>query len=689
MPVRGTVPQPRALPEYFQSFQELDDWRTSKTGPFYSAEGVRPYVPRRLRTEDITGQGRLLIAHDFKVNTNERRLCPSIAVLTGPGSFAHHRITIPPPEWIASAHRQGVPILGTLGLHVLKWNYGRMFEGEAQEDCFRMVIGTQPRNATVDDAPWSRANYTVPVSPHYAEILADIAKERGFDGWLINIEMDLKGGSSQARGIAAWVSLFQQEVLKKVGSHGLVLWYDSVTFRGHLSWQERLSSRNLPFFLSSSGLFTNYAWYNHFPQRQIDYFNSLDPKLLKGKSLQDIYAGIDMWGRGSHGGGGFGMYKALEHADPQKLGLSIALLAPGWTWESENENPGWTWERFWEQDTNLWVGPSSSKVAIEVPPTEFKVVEPMCEHGPFKPVSKFFPTLPPPDPLDLAFYTSFSPGVGHQWFVEGKEVFYSGSGWTDIEKQTSTGDLVWPKPTVYNLVGGGLSDADASSALYFEDAWNGGNSLQINVTRTRGSTGYAGYWVPIQSLSLSTGNRYEASVVYKVGEGATGDVDAKLDLGVRGGGTRRNAGFKLLEEDTTALASGWAKARIVFEPSAAEGEESIVPASIGFIVSVSSDSTKSSPSNNSFLLPFLVGQIAVHPHLPADYHSFEASLYSLSFKRNATSRSPLDGMLSWDIVAALPEPPEPDESPDRDDPNLFWEVQPTERNWFPKPRTDG
>lgn len=34
--------------------------------------------------------------------------------------------------------------------------------------------------------------------------------------------------------------------------------YDSVVFSGQLAWQDRLNSCNLPFFLSSTGLFSNY-----------------------------------------------------------------------------------------------------------------------------------------------------------------------------------------------------------------------------------------------------------------------------------------------------------------------------------------------------------------------------------------------------------------------------------------------
>jgi len=35
--------------------------------------------------------------------------------------------------------------------------------------------------------------------------------------------------------------------------------YDSVVITGQLAWQDRLNSFNLPFFLSSTGLFSNYT----------------------------------------------------------------------------------------------------------------------------------------------------------------------------------------------------------------------------------------------------------------------------------------------------------------------------------------------------------------------------------------------------------------------------------------------
>jgi mannosyl-glycoprotein endo-beta-N-acetylglucosaminidase len=117
---------------------------------------------------------------------------------------------------------------------------------------------------------------TLPLSPHYARVLAELARERGFDGYLLNFECHLLGGVEQTRAVAAWITLLQSEILARVGAHGETHWfvvsysrltlysnsisfrYDSVTINGRLLWQNRLNSQNLPFFLSSTSLFTNY-----------------------------------------------------------------------------------------------------------------------------------------------------------------------------------------------------------------------------------------------------------------------------------------------------------------------------------------------------------------------------------------------------------------------------------------------
>ena len=52
--------------------------------------------------------------------------------------------------------------------------------------------------------------------------------------------------------------------------------------------------------------------------------------------IRDIYVGIDVFGRGCYGGGGFACNEALDQICLERRGkqLSIAIFAPGWTHET-------------------------------------------------------------------------------------------------------------------------------------------------------------------------------------------------------------------------------------------------------------------------------------------------------------------------------------------------------------------
>ena len=67
----------------------------------------------------------------------------------------------------------------------------------------------------------------------------------------------------------------------------LVLWYDAVTDRGQLQWQNALTPRNAPFFARSDGLFTNYHW-----NEQLLAVSAANA----GDRVAQIYAGVDVHG---------------------------------------------------------------------------------------------------------------------------------------------------------------------------------------------------------------------------------------------------------------------------------------------------------------------------------------------------------------------------------------------------------
>jgi len=57
-------------------------------------------------------------------------------------------------------------------------------------------------------------------------LLADIAYQRGFDGYLLNFEwyLSAESGIGQARALTAWILLLQAELKAKVGSHAEAIW---------------------------------------------------------------------------------------------------------------------------------------------------------------------------------------------------------------------------------------------------------------------------------------------------------------------------------------------------------------------------------------------------------------------------------------------------------------------------------
>ena len=351
-----------------------------------------------------------------------------------------------------------------------------------------------------------------------------------------------------------------------------------------------MNGLNLQFFLSSDSIFTNYFWSPDIPPSSAEYLLNIEPQTLQGreKNLRDIFFGVDVWGRGSHGGGGFGLFKAIEHIDPESLGLSLALFGPGWTWENDEGAEHWNWEYWWARERTLWVGPSDEGTSVDVPDFAPRKGEPPCEHGAFKPISKFFTGMPPPNPDSLPFHSSFCPGVGYSWFVEGRQVLHKPNGWTDIDKQTSIGDLVWPRPNIF------WEDEEldetlpkASSELSFDDAFNSGSSLKISLVNENlyDESTFRCYWLPIQSIALTAGKLYEVTLVYK---SHTIDVETDLALSVKCASEDLKIDIQPVTDGQSGdIGSNWNKLTITCKIPTNSGPD--VLANVGIIAGVAYD----------------------------------------------------------------------------------------------------
>ena len=136
----------------------------------------------------------------------------------------------------------------------------------------------------------------------------------------------------------------------QANSEAVILWYDSVTLEGKLDWQNELNSSNEDFFDACDGIFLNYT---RTPGEQPKYtyiiwivcsysmhilrtfftenLEASKSLALSKNRLKDVFVGVDVFGRGCFGGGGFNTNKAMEVIRQQNM--SAALFAPSWTWE--------------------------------------------------------------------------------------------------------------------------------------------------------------------------------------------------------------------------------------------------------------------------------------------------------------------------------------------------------------------
>ena len=394
------------------------------------------------------------------------------------------------------------------------------------------------------------------------------------------------------------------------------------------------------------------------------------------KTLQDIYTGIDIWGRGSHGGGGFGSYRALEHIDPISLGLSVALFGPGWTWETRQDEPGFSWSSWWETERRLWIGPVVPNENVDVPPlVKRREDEPDCFHGPFRPFSDFFPTHMPPDPALFPFCTTFSPGVGYAWFVNGREVLArTDAGWTDVDKQGTLGDKLWPRPAVQWEDRESTEPVpEASSALCFDDAWLGGNSLRVafNVTGSNAEDAFFRcVWLPIQTLSVTSHFRYTVHIVFKSQSGVGPPVDVDIGLSVK----------CLLSESaldisaiSTAedLAGGWSRQTLTFTVS---DKQKDTPVIAGLVIGFTTEDTL-----QKLQFSILLGQLAVYlaPPTPTPHLSLASpQILWADFRLKEGGKS---GVLTWEMAAVFPPISLPVTNPPADSPTPLWSLDNSSR----------
>ncbi|KAK6537950.1 hypothetical protein TWF694_010845 [Orbilia ellipsospora] len=361
---------------------------------------------------------RLLVCHDFKggylpyedsqgiFSENAVYTLEYLHLISTFVYFSHRRVTIPPAPWINVMHKNGIRVLGTFLV--------------------------EPGNTSGFDDLLERdpnGNYI------FVEKLADLAAYYGFDGWLLNFEAHFPDSTYNLQDTIKFIEDLRIGCDKRVkGSQ--VVWYDSLTIYNRVAYANGLSPANAPFFKASSALFTNYRWN---PLTQLLTTAALSKSLNRSA---DVYMGIDIFGRGTFGGGGWGIGTALSVIRPAEL--SAAIFAPGWVFENFDG------VKFEERNRKFWIDGQASDPEL------------IC-----RPVSEFAPAWEAG--TEEFFYTNFSRGYGKKWFQEGREV--SSKPWVHIGVQSVL-------PSFYP------ADTDRLTWGFADNiAYDGGYSLQINYRR--------------------------------------------------------------------------------------------------------------------------------------------------------------------------------------------------------------
>ncbi|XP_052185322.1 cytosolic endo-beta-N-acetylglucosaminidase 1 [Diospyros lotus] len=270
--------------------------------------------------------------------------------------FSHNLVTLPPPCWTNTGHKHGVKVLGTF---IAEWDEGRVIAAK--------LVSTK-ENAQM-----------------YAERLAELAIALGFDGWLLNMEVSFDVGLIP--NLKEFVSHLTN-TMHSLMPGSLVIWYDSVTVDGNLCWQNQLNESNKPFFDICDGIYVNYSWKEDYPKLSAD---------VAGDRKHDVYMGIDVFGRGTYGGGGWDTNVALDVL--KKDDVSASIFAPGWIYETKQPPD-------FQTAQNRWWGLVEKSWGI----------------------SQNHPQV-------LPFYSNFDQGHGYHFAIEGGQV--SSSPWNNISSQGS------------------------------------------------------------------------------------------------------------------------------------------------------------------------------------------------------------------------------------------------------------
>jgi autotransporter-associated beta strand protein len=359
------------------------------------------------------------------------------------GSAGEGLILAPNPTVIDAAHRNGVPVLGTI---------------------FFPPTLDGGQISFVNDLLYTPDNgQTFPI----AAKLVQMTNYYHFDGWFINQETE--GGNSNT-------ATLMQEFINY--THALaptmqIDWYDAMTNTGAISYQNQLDTSDQMFFQNSSGtgtanraaddIFLNYNWSSSGITKSATLASSL------GRSPFNVYAGIDLTGSVGYNTsvGWSSLYTVVNSQNTPKV--SLGLYSPTATYSGASGSSDLAkMQNFFANESLFWAGAKGdpSNTSGTVGTTSFYGIANYIQAQAVLPSASSAST----------FVTNFNPGVGQMYAVNG-QVLATGE-WNNLSLQDIMPTWRWLD------VSSDASSTKLTPSFDFTRAYYGGASLSVTGNMT-------------------------------------------------------------------------------------------------------------------------------------------------------------------------------------------------------------
>ena len=343
------------------------------------------------------------------------------------GSSGEGLILAPNAPVVDAAHRNGVPVLGTVFLPPVAY-------------------GGQLR--------WTRDLVRRDAAGRFplAAKLVQVARVYGFDGWFLNAET---GGGDAA--LAAEMQAFLRALRTAGARNGLrITWYDAMNRTGQVGWQGALDELNRPFFQDGAGpvadsMFLDFRW----TAGRLADSGRLAEEL--GRSRYELWAGVDVEAAGWDS---VTDWEAILPTGRDHV-VSYGFYRPEWTLSHlpAGRTPG----RFHAADDRFWcgegldpAGPGGTGDGWRAPASA------VADRS----------TL-----TALPFATTFNTGHGLRWYEDGAAT--SDTPWNHLGLQDRLPPRRWAILT---------EGRRPEVSFDFADAWRGGSSLLVRGALDRPAT---------------------------------------------------------------------------------------------------------------------------------------------------------------------------------------------------------